>query len=276
MLRVRTIIHTRRRAWMFRRSGPEQHRNACCGARSGVSEWYVRNIAAAVRFTHSALGGNTAMKAAASLLVAGLMWAGAAQGQQSVTLQMQCRDLSGSGNYMAPDETYVNGLACHPVASSSANSAANTVEPTTVAQTQPYAGVPSYAYASAPVLADAPVKTPVALGPSVYIEPMQGLEGYLSVAFQRKHVALAPVVSDAHATYVLHLYWGSDDPAGKNVKHVDGTPTLQLIERSSGNVVYAYPLNRANTWHGEKVTAETFASQGRELVAKREALRELF
>jgi hypothetical protein len=206
------------------------------------------------------------MKAAASLLVAGLMWAGAAQGQQAVTVQMQCRNLSGSGNFMAADESYVNGMACHPVASSGVNSPADA---TTVAQTQPYAGAPAYAYASAPVLATAPVRTAVALGPSVYIEPMQGLEGYLSVAFERKHVGLAPVVSDAHATYVLHLYWGSEDAAGKNVKHADGTPTLQLIERSSGTVVFAYPLNRANTWHGEKVTAETFAGQVRELVAKR-------
>ena len=209
------------------------------------------------------------MKAAASLLVAGLMWAGVAQGQQSVTLQMQCRNLSGSGNFMAADETYVNGMACRPVASSAVSSAANTVEPATVAQTQPYAGVPSYAYASAPPLADASVKAPVALGPSVYIEPMQGLEGYLSVAFEKKHVPLAPVVSDAHATYVLHLYWGSEDAAGKNAKHVDGPPTLQLIERSPGAVVFAYPLNRANTWHGERFTAEAFASQVREQIAKR-------
>jgi hypothetical protein len=208
------------------------------------------------------------MKAAASLLVAGLVWAGVAQGQQSVTLQMQCRNLSGSGNYMASDETYVNGMACRPVSSSSASSAANTLEPATVAQTQPYVGVPSYAYASAPALADASLKAPVALGPSVYIEPMQGLDGYLAVAFERKHVPLATVVSDAHATYVLHLYWGSEDAAGKNVKH-DGTPTLQLIERSSGTVVFAYPLNRTNTWHGEKVTAETFASQVRQQIAKR-------
>jgi hypothetical protein len=209
------------------------------------------------------------MKAAASLLVAGLVWAGAAEGQQPVTLQMQCRNLSGSGNYMAAEETYVNRMACHPVASSSARSAANTVEPTAVAQTQPYAGVPSYAYASAPALADAPVRTQPALGPSVYIEPMQGLEGYLAVALEKKHVPLAPVVSDAHATYVLHLYWGSEDAAGKNVKHVDGTPTLQWIEQRSGTIVFAYPLNRANTWHGEKVTAETFASQARLQIAKR-------
>src|SRR6202451_823160 len=209
------------------------------------------------------------MRAAASLLVAGLIWAGAAQGQQSVTLQMQCRNLGGSGNYIGADEAYVNGMACHAVSSAAAGSATSAVEPTTVAQTQPYAGVPSYAYASAPALADAPVKAPVALGPSVYIEPMQGLEGFLSVAFEKKHVGLAPVVSDAHATYVLHLYWGSEDAAGKSVKHVDGTPTLQLIDHATGAVVLAYPLNRANTWHGERFTAETFASQVREQVAKR-------
>jgi len=206
------------------------------------------------------------MKAAASLLVAGLMCAGVAQGQQAVTVQMQCRNLSGSGNFMAAGESYVNGMACHPVTSSADNSAA---QATTVAQTQPYAAMPSYVYASAPAMVEASMRTPVGPGPSVYIEPMQGLDGYLSVAFEKKHVGLAPVVSDAHATYVLHLYWSSEDAAGKNVKHVDGTPTLQLIERSSGTVVFAYPLNRANTWHGEKVTAETFAGQVKELVAKR-------
>jgi hypothetical protein len=221
------------------------------------------------RFTHSGGGGNTAMKAAASLLVAGLMWAAAAQGQQAVTVQMQCRNFSGSGNFMAAGESYVNGMACHPVASAAVDSAANTGEPTTVAQRQ-HAGVPSYAYASAPALGDASARTPVAVGPSVYIEPMQGLEGYLSVAFERKHVGLAPVVSDAHATYVLHLYWGDANSDAKRANHAaDGTPTLQLIERSSGTVVFAYPLIRTNTWHGEKVTAETFAGRLRELVAKR-------
>jgi hypothetical protein len=255
---------------MFRemyRSGAE---TLCWGGGRAVSEWYVRNIAACGGVAHSGFGGNTAMKAAASLLVAGLMWAGAAQGQQAVTVQMQCRNLSGSGNFMAAGESYVNGMACHPVASPAVDSAANTIEPTTVAQTQPYAGVPSYAYASAPVLGVASARTPVALGPSVYIEPMQGLEGYLSVAFERKHVGLAPVVSDTHATYVLHLYWGDANSDAKHANHsADGTPTLQLIERNSGTVVFAYPLNRANTWHAEKVTAETFAGQVRELVAKR-------
>jgi hypothetical protein len=213
------------------------------------------------------------MRAAGSLLVAGLILAGAAQGQQqTVNVQMQCRDLSGSGNFMAANETYVNGMACRAVSSATAGATANTAEATTVAQTQPFAATPTYAYASAPALSYGSAKAPAALGPSVYIEPMQGLDGYLSAGFEKKHVPLAPVVSDAHATYVLHLYWGdaNTDADGKHGNRAsDGTPTVQLIERSSGTVLFAYPLDRANTWHGEKATAEAFASQVRELVAKR-------
>src|SRR5580692_10153984 len=132
---------------MFRemyRSGAE---TLCWGGGRAVSEWYVRNIAACGGVAHSGFGGNTAMKAAASLLVAGLMWAGAAQGQQAVTVQMQCRNLGGSGNYIGANEAYVNGMACHAVSSAAADAVTSAVEPTTVAQTQPYAGVPSYAYA---------------------------------------------------------------------------------------------------------------------------------
>lgn len=35
--------------------------------------------------------------------------------QPQATLQMQCRDLASSGNYIGPDETIINGMACHPV-----------------------------------------------------------------------------------------------------------------------------------------------------------------
>jgi hypothetical protein len=214
------------------------------------------------------------MRAAASLLVAGLFCAGAVQGQQqSVTLQMQCRNLNGTGNYMAADESYVNGMACRPVSSGAAGSA-SAAEATTVAQNQPFAATQAYAYASAPVLGSGSVRNAVASGPSVYIEPMQGLDGLLSVALDKKHVPLMQVVSDAHATYVLHFSWGSQNAdsskAGdKHASHADETPSLQLVERSTGVVVFAYPLNRANTWHGERSAAEAFASQVKEQVAKR-------
>jgi hypothetical protein len=42
--------------------------------------------------------------------------AGAQQAQQTQTIQMQCHDLASSGNYVGPDETVINGKACHQVA----------------------------------------------------------------------------------------------------------------------------------------------------------------
>jgi len=35
------------------------------------------------------------------------------QGQQQVQ-QVECRDLASSGNYLAPNETIINGMACRP------------------------------------------------------------------------------------------------------------------------------------------------------------------
>jgi hypothetical protein len=35
--------------------------------------------------------------------------------QQSQTIQMECRDLASSGNYVGPDETIINGRACRQV-----------------------------------------------------------------------------------------------------------------------------------------------------------------
>ncbi len=35
--------------------------------------------------------------------------------QQTETIQMQCRDLASTGNYIGPNETVIDGRACHPV-----------------------------------------------------------------------------------------------------------------------------------------------------------------
>jgi hypothetical protein len=40
------------------------------------------------------------------------------QGQQRV-MQVQCRDMASTGNFLAPNETIINGMACHPVATPS-------------------------------------------------------------------------------------------------------------------------------------------------------------
>lgn len=55
-----------------------------------------------------------------------------AQQSQPQTIQMECRDLATSGNYIGPDETVINGRACHPV-----STAAKVAEPVTKPAAQP-------------------------------------------------------------------------------------------------------------------------------------------
>ena len=54
--------------------------------------------------------------------------------------------------------------------------------------------------------------------PSVFIEPMEGFDGILSVAFERKHVPLAAEINESRATYVLKVKW--PDAGGNVVKAV--------------------------------------------------------
>lgn len=46
-------------------------------------------------------------------VIASLMTVGSALAQQNSTVQMQCHDLASNNNFVGPDETIVNGMACH-------------------------------------------------------------------------------------------------------------------------------------------------------------------
>jgi hypothetical protein len=87
-----------------------------------------------------------------TLAFAVLFLGGIASAQQSTTVQMQCHDLASSGNFVGPDETIVNGMACREVkqvatpkqvappatavgSGQSANSASNAVPTTPLATT---------------------------------------------------------------------------------------------------------------------------------------------
>jgi hypothetical protein len=54
------------------------------------------------------------MKRALALLLSS-MFALPLPAQQSQTIQMECRDMAASGNYIGPDETVINGRACRQV-----------------------------------------------------------------------------------------------------------------------------------------------------------------
>jgi hypothetical protein len=203
------------------------------------------------------------MRAAASLFAAVLFTSGAAMGQQqSADAQMKCRDMAASGNFIFVNETVVNGMACHTVA-----------QPDSASSDSPLSAghVPPDGSAAA---VQSTGRSAVSAVPSVYIEPMEGFDGILSVAFERRHVPLAPEISEARATYVLQIKW--PEHAGAVVKasykhehRGSDVPTLQLVERRSGAVVFAYMLSRPNTWHGEQGTADVVANLVKEQIEKR-------
>ena len=133
------------------------------------------------------------MKAAAGLFAAILLTSGAAMGQpQTADAPMQCRDMAASGIFIFANEMVVNGQACHAVTQPDSSAAdqplsAGHVPPDGSAALQP-AG-----------------RSAVNAVPSVFIEPMEGFDGILSVAFERKHVPLAAEIYESRATYVLQV-----------------------------------------------------------------------
>jgi hypothetical protein len=213
------------------------------------------------------------MRAAGSMLVAALLTAGAAHAQhQLITVQMQCRDLSASGNFIMANETYLNGMACHPTQEAgSAGANVAVYEVAAESKTATSASESSFAapaYASGSVSASSGPAASQLESFSVYIAPMQGFDNYLAAAFKKKSVPLSPVINESRAAYAVQVYWPGNHAETINASlkssHADAPPTLQLVDRKSGAVVFAYVLDKNNTWRGEQATAEVFASHVKE------------
>jgi hypothetical protein len=231
------------------------------GAKTWDENWYERAISRGGSFRHTLVGGN-AMKAAAGLFAAILMTSGAAMGQQqNADAPMKCRDMAASGNFIFANETVVNGQACHVVAQTDSSSAdqpltAGHVPPDGSAAMQPES------------------RSAVSGVPTVFIEPMEGFDGLLSVALERRHVPLAAEIYESRATYVLKIKWpgeGADVVKAdyKRSHRANEVPALQLVERRTGTIVFAYTLSRSNTWRGAQGTAEVVANLLKEQIAKR-------
>ncbi len=116
-----------------------------------------------------------------------------AQQQTAPPVKMECRDLSATGSVVLPNESLVNGMACHVVSSAKA-------APMTPAPAQAPVSTQAYTPVSANASA-APISTRIISGSTVFIAPMEGFENYLAAAFQKKGVPLVPVASEGQATY---------------------------------------------------------------------------
>lgn len=212
------------------------------------------------------------MKTTISVLVF-VCFASTAFGQQQNAVKMECRDLTTSDSVLAPNETLVNGMACHVVGSGAKQN------PQTPSKSAAFVNTPQAPQApnaqqvpmdSTPV----PVDTRIVSGSTVFILPMEGFENYLAAALQKKSVPLVPVASEEQARYILKGTSEEKKPGWAKMVvmkqiHSDDAASVQLIDRKSGAIIFAYSVNKKNTLHGQQTTAEACAKHLKEQIEKK-------
>jgi hypothetical protein len=203
------------------------------------------------------------------LVFVGFASATVAQQQAAAPVRMECRELP-SGGALAANESLMNGLACHVVGvkqDAAVKSAANVAPQST-------SHIPAEPSQSEDFSAPAPVDTRIQAGSTVFVVPMDGFENYLAAALQKKNVPLVPVVSEQQARYILKGTSEEKKPGWAKMVmmkqiHSDDAASVQLIDRKSGAIVFAYSVNKKNTLHGQQTTAEACAKHLKEQIEKK-------
>jgi hypothetical protein len=198
--------------------------------------------------------------------------AAVAQQQAAAPVRMECRELSAS-SALAPNETLMNGMACHVIGAKQDAQPVAAKSAAVVAPPSAYLASTA-AQPTSTVLASAPVSTRILSGATVFMAPMDGFENYLAAAFQKKSVPLVPVANEEQATYVLKGTSEEKKPGWAKIVvmgqiHADNAASVQMIDRRSGAVVFAYSVNKKNTLHGQQTTAEACAKHLKEQIEKK-------
>jgi hypothetical protein len=181
--------------------------------------------------------------------------------------KMECRDLSTSGNVVFPNETIVNGMACHVVATKPATqtAAAPTAQPQQAAPAVPVSpAAPSGTQAPPADLASMRINA----GSTVFIAPMDGFENYIAAALRKKDVPLMPIADESKANYVLRGSSEEKKTSFATIALADESASVQLVDRRTGAIVFAYAMSKKNTLHGQQSAAEACVKHLKEQIDK--------
>jgi hypothetical protein len=101
-------------------------------------------------------------------------------------------------------------------------------------------------------------------GSRVFIEPMNGFENYLAAALQKKKVQVTLVADRSAADFVItgssqHEKAGWAKVAFQHDIHSDDQASISVVNTKTSAIVFAYSVNKKNTWHGDQTTAEACA-----------------
>lgn len=124
-----------------------------------------------------------------------------------------------------------------------------------------------------PSIAQPPAAHHVRSGSSVFIEPMDGFEVYLSAAIIKKNVPVTIVSDRNRADYIIsgnsHI-----DKAGwaKMVFLKSGsaaaTASIAIKDAKTGDLVYAYAVDKSNSARASQSTAEACAKHMKQDIEK--------
>ncbi len=128
------------------------------------------------------------------------------------------------------------------------------------------------ALASAPALqaAEAPARK-IPRNAKIFIAPQRGYETFLKIAMQRKQVPLQVVDDPDMAEYEMRSVSESQE-AGLAKKIILGDwhsreeASIVVVERKTGEVVFAYSVHKESSMHGRRSTAEACAKHLKEAI----------
>ena len=112
----------------------------------------------------------------------------------------------------------------------------------------------------------------VPAGSKIYIEAADGFDTYLTAALQKKKVPVTVVGTKDKADYELSgvsdhqkAGWGKIVFMGQI--HSDEQASIRLLDIKTGEVVFAYAVNKKNSLHGRQTAAEACAKHMKDVIA---------
>jgi hypothetical protein len=113
------------------------------------------------------------------------------------------------------------------------------------------------------------VKKKIAPNSKVFLSPMDGFEDELKTAIEKKKVPVVLVTDKAQADYVI-TGTSETEKAGTAKKvvmlnwHSNEQASITVVDNKSGDVVFAYSVNKKSSAHGKRSTAEACAKHLKE------------
>jgi len=111
----------------------------------------------------------------------------------------------------------------------------------------------------------------IAPNSKVFLAPMEGFENDLKSAIQSKKVPVVLVANKDEADYVI-TGTSETEKAGAAKKaimlnwHSNEQASISVIDNKSGDVIYAYSVNKKSSAHGKRSTAEACAKHLKEQI----------